>query len=235
MSRPRFVLGADIGQAHDYTALVLLEHVGDELHVRYIKRLNLGTSYPDQVARIAQLAASPELGQDVVVVVDGTGVGRAVVDILKLALKPLDVPLVSITITGGTTMTRTSRVEWSVPKRDLIGAAQVALQQKRLRIAASLSQAQTLVDELVAYRVKISEDGHDSYGNGRDQPHDDLVLAASIATYAATRSTGARRMMHAGLETGGAEDQPVSPGVDVVVRPMKPADAELGAWAGFGR
>jgi hypothetical protein len=38
----------------------------------------------------------------------------------------------------------------------------------------------------------VSEEGHDSYGNGRDAPNDDLVLATAIATYVATRRRGAR-------------------------------------------
>jgi hypothetical protein len=130
------------------------------------------------------------------VAVDGTGVGRAVVDLLRTALKPLRTPVVAVTITGGSSASRKGS-RWSVPKRDLIASAQVALQSKTLKIASALPLAQVLVDELVAYRVKVSEDGHDTYGNGRDAPNDDLVLATAIATYAATSRRGAR-MTHAG-------------------------------------
>jgi len=59
--------------------------------------------------------------------------------------------------------------------------------------------AQLLVDELIAHRVRISEEGDDSYGNGRDAPNDDLVLATAFAPYVATRRVGAR-MTHTGLE-----------------------------------
>ena len=48
--------------------------------------------------------------------------------------------------------------------------------------------------------MKISEDGRDTYGNGRDAPNDDLVLALAIATYAATRPRKRRRITHVGLE-----------------------------------
>jgi phage FluMu gp28-like protein len=192
----RFVLGVDLGQANDFTALVVLERVDDELHARHIERLRLGTSYPRQVERIVALVDSPELAHDVLVAVDGTGVGRAVVDLLRDALKPLGTPLVAVTITAGSTATRVGS-RWSVPKRDLVAAAQVALQTKTLKIASQLPTAQLLVDELTAYRVKVSEDGRDSYSNGRDQPNDDLVLAASLAVYAATKRTG-RRMVHGG-------------------------------------
>lgn len=187
----RFVLGVDLGQAHDFTALVVIERVEEEFHVRHIERLPLATPYPAQVDRVAEIVSSPELARDVLVAVDGTGVGRAVVDLLRAALKPFRTPLVAITITGGNATSRVGS-RWSIPKRDLIASAQVALQSRKLRIAAALPTAQVLVDELTAYRVKITDDGHDSYGNGRDAPNDDLVLATAIATYAATRRRGAR-------------------------------------------
>ncbi len=199
MTQPRFVLGIDLGQAHDFTALVVLERAGDELHARHVERLPLGMSYPDQVARIAALVGSAPLARDVLVAVDGTGVGRAVTDLLREALGPLRTPLVAITITGGTAASR-SGSRWSVPKRDLIASAQVTLQTKRLKIASALTCAQTLVDELSAYRVTINGDGRDSYGNGRDAPNDDLVLALAIGTYAVANPRTRTRITHVGLE-----------------------------------
>ena len=117
----------DLGQAHDFSALVVLERVGTELHARHIERLPLGTPYPVQVERIATLISSPELAKDVLVAVDGTGVGRAVTDLLRAALRPFRTPLVAITITGGAAASR-GGTRWTVPKRDLVAAAQVALQ-----------------------------------------------------------------------------------------------------------
>lgn len=193
----RFIVGVDLGQSHDYTAIVVLEQAAeDELHARHIERLPLDTKYPQQVERIVEIVTSPELGHSVRVAVDGTGVGRPVVDMLRDALRTHRVPVTSILVTGGSAATHTGN-RWSVPKRDLIGAAQVALQTRELKIAAALRTAQTLVDELVAYRVQISDEGHDSYSNGRDTPNDDLCLALSIAVYATTRH-GPARMVHAG-------------------------------------
>ena len=74
-----------------------------------------------------------------------------------------------------------------VPKRDLVSTAQVLLQSERLKIAKGLPEAQTLVDELLAFKVSISLKGHDSYGNDvgmwRENPHDDLVLAVALAAW----------------------------------------------------
>jgi len=62
-----------------------------------------------------------------------------------------------------------------------------------------------LVDELSAYRIRISEDRHDSFANDAcRQPHDDLVLAAALATYIADRRIG-------GKMTWGGIQQPIPP------------------------
>ena len=59
-----FVLGLDLGQAHDYTAICILECITEKLnewttdlqqkttkffHVRHLERPPLGTPYPDIV------------------------------------------------------------------------------------------------------------------------------------------------------------------------------------------
>jgi phage FluMu gp28-like protein len=197
--KQRFVLGVDLGQAHDYTALVVLERAENELHARHIERLPLGTSYPNQVERIVALVGSPQLARDVLVAVDGTGVGRAVVDLLREALRVVCAPVTAITITGGSTASHVGS-KWSIPKKDLVGAAQVALQTRKLKIASALPTAQLLADELAAYRVTLSEDGRDSYGNGREAQNDDLVLALAIAAYVATQYRRRSRITHVGLE-----------------------------------
>lgn len=196
---PRFVLGVDVGQAHDYTAVVIVERVENQLHVRHAERLPLGMSYPAQVGRVADLVSSPEMARNVLVALDSTGVGRAVTDLLREALEAFYTPMTAITITGGSTASRTGS-RWSIPKRDLIAAAQVAIQSKTLKVAAALPAAQLLADELAAYRVKVSDDGRDSFGNGREAPHDDLVLALAIATYVATHPRRRNRITHVGLE-----------------------------------
>lgn len=159
----------------------------------------MGLSYPSQVERVAALVGSPEMAHDVRVAVDSTGVGRAVVDLLRQALVPLRTPLTAITITGGATASRKGS-RWSVPKRDLIGAAQIALQTRQLKIASALPTAQLLAEELSAYRITINSEGHDSYGNGREAPNDDLVLALSLAVYTANNPRKRRRITHVGLE-----------------------------------
>jgi hypothetical protein len=202
-----FIMGVDLGQQRDYSAIVLLE-VG--MHdtgktkqastrdglltrpvpimerryaARHIERLALGTSYPAQVARLVALKVHLEREQHTVkLVVDQTGVGRPVVDMLRAAkLKP-----VAVTITGGDSVTRDGS-DYRVPKRDLVSTVQVLFDTDRLKIARALPEAQTLIDELLAFKVSISLKGHDSYGNDvgrwREGAHDDLVLATALAVW----------------------------------------------------
>lgn len=80
-------------------------------------------------------------------------------------------------------MSRDGR-DYRVPKRDLVSTVQVLLQAERLKIARALPEAQTLVNELLAFKVTISNQGHDSYGNDwREAPNDDLVLAVAVAAW----------------------------------------------------
>jgi hypothetical protein len=132
------------------------------------------------VAAVAEiLAREPLVSGDTVLVLDGTGVGVAVRDMVMRANLPCRV--VPITIHGGDTATRDG-LGWRTPKRDLISVTQVLLQTGRLRIAPTLPEAATLVKELADYRVKISATGHDSY-DAREGAHDDVVLAVALACW----------------------------------------------------
>lgn len=73
-----------------------------------------------------------------------------------------------ITITGTGKPTLTAPMHANVPKRDLVSAAQVALQNGILKIGRSLKHADTLVRELLAFRAKISDSGHDTYSAWRE-------------------------------------------------------------------
>ncbi len=162
---------------------------------RHLERLPIGTPYPAQVARIKALhdRLKTDTGTPPRLVVDQTGVGRPVVDMLRAAeLKPA-----AVTITGGDAVTQDG-LEYRVPKRDLVSVAQVLLQAKRLKIAKELPEALTLQNELLAFKVSISLKGHDSYGNDvgpwRENPHDDLVLAVAMACWYGERPDPIRRM-----------------------------------------
>jgi hypothetical protein len=190
-SSVQYYLGLDLGQAHDFSALVVLE-TGDAAPPRtyagrHLQRWPLGTSYPTVAKDAAALAESMALSWrgTVTLAVDSTGVGRAVVDLLKREPMP-HVHLIPIVITGGDAVTK-DKGFWHVPKRDLIAGVQVALQTQRLKIAAALPEAATLTRELENFQMKITLAGHDTYGAWRENSHDDLTLGLSVALWCGER------------------------------------------------
>jgi hypothetical protein len=82
-----------------------------------------------------------------------------------------------------------------VPKRDLISATLVLLQNGQLKIAEGLALRETLVKELLNFRVKINiATAHDSYEAWREGDHDDLVLSVALACWAGERYLGRGRV-----------------------------------------
>ena len=109
-------------------------------------------------------------------VIDATGVGRPVLDMLRAAgLEP-----VAVTITGGRSASFDGGT-WRVPKRMLVGALATAFEAGRLKVARSLPSAGALLAELQAFRRQISRRGHDSYAGAG--VHDDLVIATALACW----------------------------------------------------
>lgn len=185
---PSYFVGLDLGQAKDYTALCILERHGQgmeaDFHARHLQRYPLGTSYPSMVADVSEMLRRPELGGRPTLAIDRTGCGAAVGDMFKEANLPAE--LFQVMITGGDKESREDDI-YRVPKRDLVGVTQVALQTGKLKVAASLSEAATLTTELQNFQVKITDAANDVYGAWRDGAHDDLVLAVALALWAGRR------------------------------------------------
>jgi len=151
----------------------------DELHIRHLEGFR-DVLYPDVAERVRRLIDAPELHSKAALTVDATGVGAAVVDMLRKSGFTFD----AVTITGGDTESQHGWYDWRVPKRDLIGGLQVLLQTGRLKIANILEHAETLKSELLNFRVKVNiSTGHDSYEAWREGDHDDLVLATALACW----------------------------------------------------
>src|SRR6266851_2416271 len=193
--------GLDLGQVHDPTALAVLEtseiSIGRSLvtydwiivkrhSFRHLERLPLGLDYPTVVEHVRRLISRPELSRRKTLVVDATGVGRPVVDLLRRAQLPCR--LMPVTITAGDRETSECGA-WRVPKRDLITGLLVLLQREEIDICGHLPESETLVKELSNMRIKVSLGGQDTYGTWREGEHDDLVLAAALACWRAFQKT----------------------------------------------
>lgn len=182
----KFYVGLDLGQASDYTALVILERItqaGNKeavYHLRHMERVR-GVPYPDVVKKVSEIIRAPALADDAKLIIDQTGCGRPVFDLFKAAkMRPI-----GVSITAGDIASHTGRA-WRVPKRDLAGALQVLFQSGRLKIARKLPLADVLRAELENFKVKIDpKTAHDSYSAWREGEHDDLVLAVALAAWAA--------------------------------------------------
>jgi hypothetical protein len=74
---------------------------------------------------------------------------------------------------------------YRVPKRDLVSLLQVLLQGERLKVASTLPEAPTLVQELLASRARVAPRASDGDSAWREGPHDDLVLATALACWCA--------------------------------------------------
>lgn len=220
----RYCVGVDLGQANDPTAIAVLERtiappesalfapVGESPSNRlvegsvlfdlvYLKRPKLGTPYDVIAKRVADLicelepqGAFGELGQ-VTLSVDGTGVGRAVVDLLDTEFKRRGatskaVPKVDfrrVSVTGSqTTLKRPTRTGgyWAVPKKDLIFPAVAAFQQGKIRIAKGIKDRDALVNELRNYRRTTNiATGNLAFEPWRESDHDDLLFSLCLALW----------------------------------------------------
>jgi len=202
-----FVAGLDLGQAQDYTALIIVEAHGTiqkiefngthpdlgfempmtrpielpplkSIDIRHIERFPLGTKY-QQIA-IEMGKRVKDMPTPKFLAIDQTGVGMGVFEMMR-GLNPM-----GITITGGQQgATMPVPNQFRVPKRDLIAPLQVHLQNGTLKIAKELPFVHLLIHELQNFKFKISTAGHDSYEAWREADHDDLVLAAGIAAWVA--------------------------------------------------
>jgi len=179
----RFYLGLDLGQARDYSAIAVVERrvelTGERDPVTFVnrtrtrilivhlERIPLRTPYPDVVETVRNLVQRYH-GRKLEVVMDATGVGAAVRDMLSRS--KLGVPLTGVTITGGERVT-VSQGSYHVPRHDLLANLRVLLEKRMLRIAIAGGTAEAFRTELHRW--------------GRRSAHDDLVFAVALACWKA--------------------------------------------------
>ena len=201
MIAEQHVVGVDLGQSRDPTAIcvVALNRPVDEPHrpilrVVFLERLRLGMSYPHMVARVEEVVSKLPPGTELVI--DMSGVGRAVYDLFVVARPmmidedgnvrpPRRLSPIGVTITAGREETRNGRI-YCVPKLDLVSKVQALLHDGRLKISRQLPEAGVLVRELKEFRVDYTTAGHVVF-NARVGAHDDLVLALALAVWRASR------------------------------------------------
>src|SRR5215207_8063577 len=164
-----YYAGLDLGQSADYSALAVLQKVptydpqlgkhSTELHLRHLERFPLKTPYTDIADKVKSLLTGPPFTTPVLLngrvakpitelIVDKTGVGVAVTDLLK----ERRLNHIAVTITGlGQKVNRHGTKEYSVPKQDLLSDLEAPFRKGTLKVAKGLQGWRKLREELLNF------------------------------------------------------------------------------------
>jgi hypothetical protein len=197
----KWFCGVDIGQSTDPTAISVLRYTLTPLNtwtpiertrlrrqdrverfdVLHLERVKLGMSYPAQAGYVGRLLQRPPLNDGCQLVIDDTGVGRAVGDIfVDAGLRPK-----RITITAGLEPSQHGANTYHVPKAVLISTLEAHMHSGELRIAPDATDSEALKDELKDFQRKVSAAGRTTW-DARVGKHDDLILSVAIALWMAS-------------------------------------------------
>lgn len=189
------IAGLDLGQAVDWTALVGISrrkyrHGFQGPHdpswsmfgVARVKRV----SYPEMCRKLlANLQAE-------MLVVDFTGVGRPVVDILREEARRIEWSgrIVPVSIVGSNAKmerhTEARGYYWTVPKVDIVTSINVAQQKHGLRIPDK-GEGKLILEEMDAFQMRKQPGKVSDQFSARQGAHDDLLLALGLACWWMTR------------------------------------------------
>jgi hypothetical protein len=198
-------VGIDIGKVNDPTAIVVSTSTGDSniFKIPYLRRIPTGLSYVEIIERITQVLdnlvdllqshyskvyAIPKLlpktetvaRNHLWVMVDATGVGQPVVDLLREARPKLRIT--AVTFTGGNEMdVSLGSKRGSLPKSYMVSRLQALFAVGRVELPDT-PETEALISELQDYEVRVSDSGRESYGAFKEGAHDDLVTALGLAT-----------------------------------------------------
>lgn len=210
-----YLLSWDVAQKQDKTALQLWrrtpsivpgnriaeDRVFNYLDLVYQREME-GVPYTEQCKAVQELLNGERMKNNCDLVIDGTGIGQAVVDIMREhGLEPIPIVFTSgLTMNVkyaeatrrfggfGKTLDLRTIAELCVPKVDMIHAAKVLLEQNRIRIATGVANAEEFKKQLLHFKGKVNERGNVSYGNDAEAKHDDWVACFIMACWFANYS-----------------------------------------------
>jgi hypothetical protein len=175
-----FIVSCDLAKTCDFSAISVLEKGSSLYHLRALKRMHKGTPYTITAVQLREMVSDHGLqcnGYPPVLVIDGTGVGAAVEDILRT----WNLPLISVKIHGGMNVIRKPG-EIRVPKKDLILSLLSAFNNGRLQIVKDIQERQDFIRELQCFKVRINPRTRRASFEGRGA-HDDIVLSVAMGIY----------------------------------------------------
>jgi hypothetical protein len=189
----RYTLGLDLAKARDFAALAVVEgqmwesrqrcqlcfepHRWTRQGLVRIERIPRGTTYPAIVDRVAVVMRSRHLVGRCRVVIDETGVGAPVVDLISAEG---DLPYIGVLLSGGGGLTMKSPRLAVASKVAAVSKLTADLQGGGLHIAPDCPGAELLASELAELRQKTSAAGRVSMEASPGE-YDDLVMALALA------------------------------------------------------
>ena len=208
--RHKIILSVDLGKQQDYTAFTISEILPEmrtnqrnkrtevmTVNVRYIQRLELGTSYADiaQVIyglfwddRLWLLDAPTKRPAAPTLLVDAGGVGDAVCDDLA---RNLGVGFIRYRLVRGTAGTnKISRGNYTVPRTRMFEMLYGAFTDDRIRINPKLKLAKALVAELRNLRPEANEETGYVRVVHREGEHDDMAICLAATNWGANLKKG---------------------------------------------
>jgi hypothetical protein len=198
------LVGVDFGKRSDYSAMVILERLALEPGgprqpgriwppVRpfdaptyighHLFRWDLGTAYTTIVQDVQGVLASGRLPRPVTLLVDGTGVGIAILDLFDIGLTTPSP--IGVVVTTGSTTTQPRPNEWHTPKSSLslhlIAASEA--RPVRLVLGHRLPFIDAVKAEMQTFGAETTPTGHVRYEASRQQDHDDLLFALGLCIW----------------------------------------------------
>jgi hypothetical protein len=167
---------------HDVTGVAEdhIKHLDRTIHsfrIVSMHRCALGTPYPvvgEQIMSILKELPEADL------IVDATGVGKAVCDMLRgRGLRPH-----ALTITAGESWSQKNR-EIHVAKVELVSCLIAASQEGRVRFAPAVPLRDVVSEEIAAFTPRRTATGLLTY-EGADGIHDDLVMSLACGVWQQT-------------------------------------------------
>jgi len=201
-----YILCCDIGKKRDAFSLMLLQDNAQILDgnktlgtpdkvIHFYDVTNIekyhGLGYEESADRIAQVMQNPKLRLNTDLLIDGTGIGDAVVELVrKRGLYPIPIifsggnaPVEHNAQFGNVFKGQEGKLSGvqviesiSVPKKDLVDAGKVIIQQGRLRVAPG-KWKDDFKEQLQRFKGKVNERTKNiKYEAETEGVHDDLVV-----------------------------------------------------------
>jgi len=188
----RYWVGADLGQANDFSSVVVIKDqalpvsngngivIGPrERTVVYADKFK-GVSYVDVVDHLIKLRNAPPFGGVSELVIDGTSIGRVVSDMLW----DQSVPHSAIQMTGGQEWRRSGRYV-NASKTLMIENLAVLFAAGELKFAHDLQLRNEIEEDLASFTTQTTAAGNQIITQSRNAAgHGDLGIGLIVAAFA---------------------------------------------------